>query len=226
MADRQPPGPFLRFYRIFRWVMLAAIVLVIALILRRSPPPLVESDPAAQQRLMGKLEELQQARSAGQPHDLKMPEAELNSWLGTNLALAPAPSLPPAASAPPAAPDTPAAPAAPEAPPAEPSIEEVRSTVRDVKIDLAGDRLRAYVVFDFHGKDLSLLLEGRLRVADGYLRFEPTGGKLGSLPLPQMTLERAVTRLFDAPENREKFRLPAEIRDIRVENSEIVVSYK
>ena len=44
----------------------------------------------------------------------------------------------------------------------DPSLEEVQSSMRDVKIDLLEDRLRAYVVFDYRGKNLSLLLEGRL----------------------------------------------------------------
>jgi hypothetical protein len=69
-------------------------------------------------------------------------------------------------------------------------------------------------------------LEGHLHVVNGYLRFEPTRGKLGSLPLPQSTLESAVTRLFDAPENRERLRVPLEIRDIRIENGDLVVEYR
>jgi len=61
---------------------------------------------------------------------------------------------------------------------------------------------------------------------NGYLHFEPTSGNLGSLPLPQSTLESAVTRLSDAPENHEKLRVPLEIRDIRIENGELVVGYR
>ena len=81
-------------------------------------------------------------------------------------------------------------------------------------------------LFDFHGQDLSLLLEGHLGVENGYLRFEPTGGKLGSLPIPQATLESAVRRLLTSPENREKLGLPAEIGDIRIENGNIVIAYR
>jgi len=214
MADGASPGPIRRFYRVFRWVVLAVMVVVILLVLKKSPPPVVQSDPAAKQRLQAKLEALDKARSAGEPHALKMEEAELNSWLGSNLALAPM------------AAETATAPTSPPAPTTEPTIEEVRSTVRDVKLDLLEDSLRAYVLFNFHGQDLSLLLEGRLRVEAGYLRFDPTGGKLGSLPLPQATLDSAVRRLFDSPENRHKFHLPAEIKDIGVRNGELVVSYR
>ena|SRR5438093_9972684 len=42
--------------------------------------------------------------------------------------------------------------------------------------------LSAYVLFDLYGKELSLTLEGRLSVQDGYLRLSPTRLMLGSLP--------------------------------------------
>ena len=68
-------------------------------------------------------------------------------------------------------------------------------------------------------------MEGRVQVKDGYLHLEPSAGKLGSLPIPRFVLGRAVQRLFESPENREKFKLPQEISDIRVENSELVISF-
>ena len=102
----------------------------------------------------------------------------------------------------------------------------MRSNVRDVKVQLIDDRVKAYVVFDVHGKDMTLQLEGRLGAQDGYLRFEPVSGQIGSLPIPQSTIESAVQRLMDSPENREKLKLPPEIAGLRIENGEIVVSYK
>jgi len=201
-----------RFYRAFRWVALAALLLVVLLVTKKAPPPYVSSDPEAPQRLEAKLRAAELAAHAGQPHTLALDEAEINSWLGSHLEMARVPgSAPPPASSPPEA---------------EPTLEEVQSSVRDVKVDLAGDRVRAYVLFDYHGKDLTLLLEGRLRAENGYLRFEPTGGKLGELPLPQTVLDRATARLFDDPQNREKFRLPPEVRDVRIENGELKVSYR
>jgi hypothetical protein len=58
------------------------------------------------------------------------------------------------------------------------------------------------------------------------LRFQPVSGQIGSLPIPQSTLESAVQRLMDSPENREKLKLPTEISDLRIENGEVVASYK
>ncbi len=105
-------------------------------------------------------------------------------------------------------------------------VEQMRSNVRDVKVQLIDDRVKAYVVFDVHGKDMTLQLEGRLGAQNGYLRFEPLSGEIGSLPIPQSTLESAVQRLMDSPENREKLKLPSEISDLRIQNGEVVASYK
>ena len=206
-------GVFRLIYRIFTWTSLAFLVLAVVLILRKSTPPQVPIDPQAAARVETKLRESQSAAEAGQPHRLRLDTPELNALLGANLALNRNPAPPGgAASLPPAG--------------AEPSIAEVQSSVKDVKINLLDDRVQAYVLFDFHGQDLSLLLEGRLGVENGYLRFEPTGGKLGSLPIPQATLESAVRRLLRSPENREKLGLPAEIGDIRIENGNIVIAYR
>jgi len=98
--------------------------------------------------------------------------------------------------------------------------------VKDVKVDMDGDLVKAYVVFDFHGKDLSLELDGHLGSQNGYLKFIPVSGKLGSLPLPQSTLDAAVAKMMASPENREKLKLPADINDIQIQNGQAVVSYK
>ena len=143
---------------------------------------------------------------------LRLDEAELNTWMQGNLALAT--PLPPASE--------------PESMPIPPpaTIEEVQSNVRDVRVKIDGDRLLGYVLFDIRGKEMSLTLEGKLRVEGGYLRLDADAMKLGSLPIPQATVERAVSRLFDAPENRERFRVPPSIRDIRVEGGDLVVDYR
>ena len=106
------------------------------------------------------------------------------------------------------------------------TIEEVQSNVRDVRVKIEGDRIVGYVLFNIRGKDMSLTLEGGLRVENGYLRLDADAMKLGSLPIPQATVERAVARLFDSPENREQFRVPASVRDIRVDNGDLVVDFR
>ena len=106
------------------------------------------------------------------------------------------------------------------------TLEQVQSTVKDVKIDMDGDLVKAYVIFDYHGKDLSLELDGHLTSDNGYIKFEPVAGKLGSLPLPQSTLQAAVDKMMASPENRDKLKLPADISDIQIQDGQAVVKYK
>jgi hypothetical protein len=106
------------------------------------------------------------------------------------------------------------------------TLEQVQSTVKDVKVDMDGDLVKAHVIFDYHGKDLSLELDGHLSADSGYIKFEPVAGKLGSLPLPQSALQAAVDKMMASPENREKLKLPADISDIQIQNGQAVVKYK
>jgi hypothetical protein len=227
MADKnKTPGPFLRVYRVFRVIVLFVLIVAILLVFKKARPPVVSTAPDAAATLQTKLEDEQRATDAKQPHELKLNEAELNSMLSSNLQLAPASPSPAPSSPPSAAPSHPAPgfTIAPERK-KDPTIEEVQSSVRDVKISLQENSLLAYVVFLFHGQELSLQLEGQLGVNDGYMRFTPSAGKLGSLPLPHLALDNAVRKLFDSPENKEKFRVPPEISDINVSGGELVVSY-
>jgi hypothetical protein len=212
-------APWRRIFRIFRWTTYATVLVAILMIMHAAPPPPVVTSSQAAGRAEQKLQDVEQAVSAGQPATLRLDETELNSFLASHLDIS---SNAAASAAPPPSAPTPSTPAG--TPPAD--IEQARSSVRDVKVQLIEDRVRAYVVFDFHGKDMTLQLEGRLGASDGYLRFEPVSGQLGALPIPQSTLDAAVRRMMDSPENREKLRLPAEMSDLKIENGEIIASYK
>ncbi len=179
----------------------------------------LETSPQAAARAEEKFEQVEKAVASGQPATLRMDETELNSYLATHLALADNGAPKPASKG--------GAQGAPNSSaPTPQEVEQMRSNVRDVKVQLIEDRVKAYVLFDVHGKDMTLQLEGRLGAQNGYLHFEPLSGQIGSLPIPQSTLESAVQRLMDSPENREKLKLPAEISDLRIQNGEVVASYR
>jgi hypothetical protein len=216
----QPPRRFSRLWPqrrrgvlwYLRWIGLAAAIVMLALVFWGGGTPAGLTNPEAMRNAESKFLEHQRLAEAHRPHTLELDQPELNGWLETHLVMAPeveksGRSEIAAASA-----------------GFDDEVRAARSTVRDVKIELFEDSLRAHVVFDFHGVDMTLVLAGRLMARDGYLRFEPTGGKLGLLPIPQSSLQSAVRRLFDAPENKEKFRLPAEIHEVGIREGRLFVN--
>jgi hypothetical protein len=232
MAD---PGLYRKLYQFLKWSSLAVLVLVLILILRKSPAPNIPYDANAAARAEQKFQAADQAKAAGQPSQVQLDRSELNSYLTQNLQLEAQPNV--GASAPPTAvPGSPQPSGTAGASNADPAaalgggdqetLEQVQSTVKDVKVDMEGDLVKAYVIFDYHGKDLSLELDGHLTSDNGYIKFEPVAGKLGSLPLPQSTLQAAVDKMMASPENREKLKLPADISDIQIQDGQAVVKYK
>ena len=228
-APPQKPSTWRLVFRIMRWSTYAAAVITLLMIFHAAPPPVIPTSPQAAARMEEKLQSAEQSIASGNSTTLRFDETELNSYLASHLEIAPHPASTnrtanqPSDTTSAAAPDPTAGLPAPARTNAQ-QVAQVRSTVRDVKVQLIEDRARAYVVFDFHGKDMTLQLEGRLRSSGGYLRFEPVTGQFGSLPIPQSALQSAVQKMMDSPENREKFKLPPEISDLRIENGEVVMT--
>lgn len=204
-------GVFRWVLRILRWSTYLAALVTLILLLHKTPPPAVVSTPQAAAAAEQKVSEAQQSVSQGQPATLRLDETELNSYLANHLDLAPAAATPSQGGGANA--------------PTDADVEQVRSSVRDVKVQMEGDQVHAYLVFDLHGKEMSLDLVGKLGAADGYLKFEPVSGHIGSLPIPQSALESAVKQLMESPVNREKLRLPSDVSDLRIENGELVTTY-
>ena len=232
MADAKLVGTI---YKILSWSSLAGLILTIVLVLHKSPAPNIPFDAGAAERAEQKFAAADQAKAAGQAGQVALDRSELNSYLAQNLQMqTPAPLTASSAGGSGTAPvavadgggnaanDPSAALAA-----GDPrSLEDVQSSVKDVKVDMVGDLVKAYVIFDFHGKDISLELDGHLSAENGFMKFEPVSGKIGSLPLPQSTLNAAVEKMMASPENRDKLRLPADISDIKIVDGQAVIQYK
>jgi hypothetical protein len=213
-------------FRIVRWTVYACALIVLILLLHKSAPPVVSTTPEAAARAEQKFQDVQQAVAQGQPATLHMSETELNSYLASHLVLPAANANAPTAT-PNAAPANAGADGALNAEqPSMDDIEQMRSNVKDVKVQLVDDHVRAYVVFDVHGKDMTLQLVGKLGADNGFLRFEPVSGQIGSLPIPQAVLEAAVRKMMESPENREKLKLPSDISNLKIENGEVVTQYQ
>ena len=103
-------------------------------------------------------------------------------------------------------------------------VGQQQGSLRDMRMQLLDDHLRAHLVLAFLGTTLSLELEGQVAVANGQLQLLPTRGKLGALPLPQAILKNMVARVFESPEQREKFQLPKDIARTYIRDEELVIS--
>jgi hypothetical protein len=252
VRPRTSASPWKIWLRVFRWSTYAAALVTLILLLHQAPaPPDLQVTAQAAARVDEKFQEVEQAVAAGQPASMRMDQTELNSYLASHLELpgaarlqyaAPTASLaggggssdgvaaqpPSAAQAVSALPATAlsADDSAGSGMPSAADIDQMHSNVKDVKVQLVGDRVIAYVVFGVHGADMTLQLEGKLGSDHGYIRFEPLSGQIGSLPLPLSALQNAIRRLTESPENREKLRLPPDMTDLKIENGEIVTTYK
>jgi hypothetical protein len=218
-------------FRIVRWRVYACALIVLILLLHKPSPPVVSTTPEAAARAEQKFQDVQQAAAQGQPATLRMSETELNSYLASHLVLPAANTNASAnANAPTGTPSATSSGSVEAAPNADQTtmddVEQMRSNVKDVKVQLVDDHVRAYVVFDVHGKDVTLQLVGKLGADNGFLKFEPVSGQIGSLPIPQAVLEAAVRKMMESPENREKLKLPSDISNLKIENGEVVTQFQ
>jgi hypothetical protein len=226
-------SPWVWAFRCLRWSTYLAALITLILLLHRSAPPPVQVTPQAEASAEKKVELVQESASEGEKATLRLDNSELNSYLASHLNLessanAAAPTAPQLSAAQPASVPAAAAPASSDPDSdalSSAEVEQARSNVKDVKVQMEGDTVHAYVVFDVHGKDMTLQLVGRLGSSDGFLKFEPISGQLGALPIPQSTLEAAVARLMDSPENKEKLRLPSDVSEMHIENGQLVATY-
>jgi hypothetical protein len=233
MADQKLLGTI---YKILSWSSVAALILTIVLVLHKSPAPNIPFDPGAAARAEQKFAAADQAKASGQAGQVALDRSELNSYLAQTLQTQGAAPVGTANNASGAAPAAAAAPGDGGKAANDPSaalasgdpqsLEDVQSAVKDVKVDMVGDLVQAYVIFDIHGKDISLELDGHLSSENGMVKFDPVSGKLGSLPLPQSTLNAAVEKMMASPENRDKLRLPSDISDIKIVDGQAVIQYK
>jgi hypothetical protein len=199
-----------RVFRILPWIFVTITVGLFALVLRPASPLPVQTDPQVADRLAEKRRDLEFFMRASQPFTLALNEAELNQWIRENLvqvlgrqSRGNRVTFPPGRDA---------------------AQREIHSTLRHVQVNLQGNQLRAYNLFVWYGKEISLQLDGTLETYGGHLRLRPSGGMLGSLPIPKSLLDRVFHRLFNTPENRHQFQLPPRVESVRVENSTLIMS--
>jgi hypothetical protein len=98
--------------------------------------------------------------------------------------------------------------------------------LKAASVHLEGEGFVGVFTLSVSGKELYLTLMGTLAALDGRLQIEPSAAKLGRLPIPAPVFRRLLEKQFDTPEARERLRLPELIKDVRIENGELLVEAK
>ncbi len=96
-------------------------------------------------------------------------------------------------------------------------------TVEAAAVHLEADRFMGMFTLNMHGKSVFVTLGGTLGVQNHELQFTPTAVRMGSLPLPLFAVESVVRKKLISPELRERMKLPEAVKDVRIENRELVV---
>jgi hypothetical protein len=194
-------------WKIIRWFVLAALVVVVLLILKKPRPVADPITPAVAkekfEEFQSKIRDLAASHNRGQAAEARFNADELNAAFEQS-------ATEPTATQDPNAAQTPSA---PEALP-EPTT---------VQIAFVDDQATGQFVANFHGKDVYLTVSAKIGVADGYATFDFTEAKIGDMPVPVSLLNSRLQEKLQEPENHEKLKLPDYISGLRVENGQLVI---
>jgi hypothetical protein len=204
--------------RIFSFATLAISILTLVLVLRHPAPVATPAAPAQAaadaQSFEEKMNLLAQPRTPGEAEsEIRMNSGELSAALAQATGLLPATTPAPANTSPSARSSSSPASGAMEFPGAVPSI-------KDYQISMDGDIIRGQFLTQIAGKDVYLTLAGHLGSRDGYATFDATEIKLGDLSVPASLVNGVLQKKL--AEQRDQLKLPDNVKDLKVENGELV----
>jgi hypothetical protein len=209
-------------WRLFRWLFILALVVVLVQMFRRPTPPPAAAARTAEQRaadassFRNKLEGLQRAHNDGMPGvPAKFTEEELNGYIQQSVT-----ELGNRAT------NSSGVPTNAEAQAAVASV-----TTAAPAVSMSGDELSVQMTVERFGHPFVFSLTGRLGTEheatdEGYVTFHPTSCKLGLVSVPLAMVDGLVQKKLAEPENHEKMKLPDFIQSVRVENGELVIVEK
>jgi len=197
-------------------------ILTLVLVLKRPAPVASAVAPAAAaanaQSFQEKVNQLAQPKTPGNAEsEVRMNSAELSAALSDAAGLMPtAAPVPPNTSSGSASGSAPASPGM-EFPGAVPNI-------KDYQVSMDGDIVRGQFLTQIAGKDVYLTLAGHLGSKDGYATFDATEVKVGDLPVPASLVNGVLQKKL--AEQRDQLKLPDNVKDIKIENGELVLVEK
>jgi hypothetical protein len=200
----------LKAYRVIRWLMFASLVITIFLLLKKPSPVAgpVEPDIAKldAQSFQQKLEELESAPlSDASADELRFTAGEVNAAIEQSTA-----------------PQTAVLQAGPR-PQVKTGSSAEAIPIKSTQVTFEGDEVKGQFLAQVYGRDLYITVAGHLGSRDGYATFDPTELKVGDLAVPVALVNPALQRKLAEPENRDKLKLPDFVKQLRVENGELVI---
>jgi len=97
------------------------------------------------------------------------------------------------------------------------------AALKAATIHLEGDKFVGTFTVNVSGKDIYVTLGGKLGVSNGTLQLTPTEVRMGSLPVPISVVESTLRDKLNSPTMRDRMKLPDSIKDVRIENGELVL---
>jgi hypothetical protein len=196
----------MKIYKVVRWVVLAALILVVIFALKKPAPPAPPLAPQAvkeqSQQFESKLEQIETAERNGNTPDADattFTSSEVNAFIQDASERAKAEAA------------------------KQPTLAEAQAEVKDTQVAFSGNEVIAQAVTERYGQDVYITVRGRLGAENGYLRFYPTGFKIGDLSVPVSLVDPTLQKKLNEPETHEKLRLPEFVQDLRIENGQLVM---
>ena len=214
----------MKLQRIISFVTLAISILTLILVLKRPAPVAPAVAPAAAaanaQSFQEKVNQLAQPKTPGEGgSEVRMNSGELSAALAQAAGLLPAAAAAPAN----ASGSLPAGNSSPANPPAPSGAMEFPGAVpniKDYQVSMDGDIVRGQFLTQIAGKDVYLTLAGHLGSKDGYATFDATEVKVGDLSVPASLVNEVLQKKL--AEQRDQLKLPNNVKDLKVENGELV----
>jgi len=202
--------------RIISFATLAISILTLVLVLKRPAPVAPALAPAAAaanaQSFQEKVNRLAQPKVPGEGEsEVRMNSGELSAALAQAAGLLPSAAPANTSTSSPSG-SSPASPAM-EFPGAVPNI-------KDYQVSMDGDIVRGQFLTQIAGKDVYLTLAGHLGAKDGYATFDATEVKVGDLSVPASLVNEVLQKKL--AEQRDQLKLPNNVKDLKVENGELV----
>lgn len=203
--------------RIISFATLAISIFTLFLVLRRPAPVATALAPAAAaanaQSFQEKVNRLAEPRVSGEGEsEVRMNSGEVSAALAQAAGLLPATT--------PANTSTSSPSGNPASTNGSTEFPGAVPNIKDYQVSMDGDIVRGQFLTQIAGKDIYLTLAGHLGSKDGYATFDATEVKVGDLSLPASPVNEVLQKKLT--EQRDQLKLPNNVKDLKVENGELV----